>query len=431
MEKRMGLGTKIVIGMVAGLIIGLILDFSMAGNKESVTKIIAFFQLAGDLFMRMLRMGVVPLIFFNIVYGITQMDDAAGFGKVGVKLLVYYIATMMTATAFGIIAGFLVDPGLGVAVPAGAAPPKPAAPPTFAAAILDFLPVNGLEAMATTRLLQVVIFAIFLGLAVLQLPQEEKKRVSGWFGILAKMMIRLIMLVMYFAPYGIAALTTVSVARFGASVFGAMAKFTIGAYLAMGLQMAVIYFSLLYIFARIRPLEFLRRTMPIWMTSLATCSSQATLPVEMEVCRNKLGLPPKVVGFAQPLGATMNMDGNAMWMGMLAVFTAQVYGLPLDFMELCKVVFLGTIMVMGSPGIPGGIFIASTIFLTAMGYPLEGIALLMGIFRIIDYGQTTMNILGDVVGTFVVTSMEKMFDRGTSPYWDGAKTAEAEENMRE
>jgi Na+/H+-dicarboxylate symporter len=416
----MSLGTKILIGMVIGLIIGLVLDASMAGNKEVATKITVVFQTVGDLFMRMLRMGVVPLIFFNIVYGIAQMDDAAGFGKVGVKLLIYYIATMLTATIFGLLAGFIVDPGLSVTVPAGATAPKPAVPPTVASAVLDFLPTNGLEAMATTKLLQVVMFAIFLGLAILQLPQEEKKRVCGWFSTLAKMMISLIMLVMNFAPYGIAALTAVSVAKFGSSVFGAMARFTVGAYLAMALQMALVYFTLLFVFAKIRPFEFLKRTMPIWMTSIATCSSQATLAVEMEVCQNKLGLPPKIVGFAQPLGATMNMDGNAMWMGILAVFTVQVYGLPLDFMELLKIVFLGTIMVMGSPGIPGGIFIASTIFLTAMGYPLEGIALLMGIFRIIDYGQTTMNILGDVVGTFIVSSMEKSFDRKTSPFWDGA-----------
>jgi Na+/H+-dicarboxylate symporter len=417
--KEMGLGTKILIGMIVGLILGLLLNAYMESNKEFAAGILAVFQTAGDLFMRMLRMGVVPLIFFNIVYGITQMDDAASFGKVGVKLLTYYVVTMLIGTAFGILAGFIVNPGVGVTIPVGAAPPKPVTPPTVASAILDFLPVNGLEAMSTGKLLQVVMFAIFLGLAILKLPQEEKTRVTSWFGTLAKMMIRLIMLVMNFAPYGIAALTLVSVAKFGTSVFAALAKFAMGAYLAFGQQILFVYFVLLYVFSRIRPVEFIRRAMPIWMTSATTCSSQATLPVEMEVSQNQLGLPPKVVGFAQPLGATMNMDGNAIWMGLLAVFTAQVYGLPLDFMELAKVVFLGTILVMGSPGIPGGIFIASTIFLTALGFPLEVIALLMGIVRIVDHGLTTLNIVGDVVGTFIVSSSEKMFDRRTSPYWDG------------
>ena len=427
MSQKMGLGTKIVIGMVVGLIIGLILDFSAASHKETVTSITAVFQVAGDLFMRLLRMGVIPLIFFNVVYGVIQMDDAANFGRVGSKLLFYYITTMMTATAFGILAGFLLNPGLGVAIPTAAAAAKPVTPPTIASAILDFVPVNSLEAMSTGKLLQVIVFAIFLGIGILQLPAEEKKRVSGWFGTLAKMMLRLIMLIMNLAPYGVAALTTVSVAKFGTAVFGALAKFTIGAYLAMAMQFIFIYLTLMYIFSKIRPGEFVKRTMPIWMTSATTCSSQATLPVEIEVCQNRLGLPPKIVSFAQPLGATMNMDGNAMWMGLLAVFAAQVYGIPLGFMELVKIVLLGTILVMGSPGIPGGIFIASTIFLTAMGFPLEIIAVLMGIVRLIDHGLTTMNIMGDVVGTFIVSSIEKLFDRKTSPYWDGAPVEGSEQ----
>ena len=424
MRKKMGLGTKIIIGMVVGLIIGLILDFSMENNKELVTDIVAVCQAVGDLFMKLLRMGVVPLIFVNIVAGITQMDDAASFGKIGGKVLAFYIATMFAATVWGILAGFILNPGLGVSVTAEAvaAASAPAAAPAsgFLKTILDFVPVNGIEAMATGKLVQVIVFAILLGIAILHLPVEEKNRVSGWFALLAKMMIRLIMLVMGFAPYGIAALTAVSVAKFGSSVFGAMAKFSVGIYLALLFQFLFVHTPFLYLFARIKPQEFLKKSMPIWITSMTTCSSQATLPVEMETSINQMGLPPRIVSFAQPLGATMNMDGNAIWMGLLAVFTAQVYGLPMDFMELVKIVLLGTVLVMGSPGIPGGIFVASTIFLTAMGYPLEIMAMLMGIFRIMDIGMTTMNILGDVVGTVVVSASEKLFDRRTSPQWDAA-----------
>jgi len=431
MRKKIGLGTKIIIGMVAGLIIGLILDSSMASNEELVTDIVAICQAVGDLFMKLLRMGVVPLIFVNIVAGITQMDDVTSFGKIGSKVLVFYIATMLTATVWGILAGFIMNPGVGVSVTAEAAAATTAsasAPSSgFLKTILDFVPVNGIEAMATGKLVQVIVFAILLGIAILHLPTEEKKRISGWFALLAKMMIRLIMLVMGFAPYGIAALTAVSVAKFGSSVFGAMAKFSVAIYLALFFQFILIHTPLLYLFARIKPLEFLKKGMPIWITSMTTCSSQATLPVEMEVCLHKFGLPPRIVSFAQPLGATMNMDGNAIWMGLLAVFTAQVYGLPMDFMELVKVVLLGTVLVMGSPGIPGGIFVASTIFLTAMGYPLEIMAMLMGIFRIMDIGMTTMNILGDVVGSVIVSASEKLFDRRTSPQWDAAPTKDDEE----
>ncbi len=427
MTKKMGLGTKIVVGMVVGLVVGLILDFMAPDNKETVAGVVGVCQAVGDLFMRLLRMGVVPLIFFNIVSGIAQMKDASSFGKVGGKLLCYYLFTMSVAAVWGILMGFIFEPGVGVTVPADAAAPKAAgASPTFASTLLDFIPVNGLEAMSTGKLVQVIVFAIFLGVAILNLPREEQERVSGWFSTLAKMMLRLIMVVMGFAPYGIAALTIVTVAKFGTSVFGALGKFTLATYVAVILQLCLVYFVALYIAVRVRPGEFLKKTMPIWTTALTTCSSQASLPVEMEVAENKLGLPPKLVGFGLPLGATMNSDGNAIWMGLLAVFTCQIYGLPMDFFELAKVVFLGVILVMGSPGIPGGIFIASTIFLSALGYPLEVIALLMGVFRIMDYGLTTMNVLGDVVGVFVIGGSEKMFDRKTSPYWDAAPVENGE-----
>lgn len=431
MRKKVGLGTKIIIGMLVGLILGLFLDYYTASHKELVTDIVAVCQAIGDLFMKLLRMGVVPLIFVNVVAGITQMDDAASFGKIGSKVLVFYVATMLTATTWGLVAGFTLNPGLGVAITAeslaAVTPPAAVQSSGFLKTMLDFVPVNGIEAMATGKLVHVIVFAIMLGVAILHLPAKEKARVSGWFSLLAMMMIRLIMLVMSFAPYGIAALTAVSVAKFGSSVFGAMAKFSVAIYLALFLQFILVHTPALYIFARIKPQEFLKKTMPIWITSMTTCSSQATLPVEMEISIHKLGLPPRIVSFAQPLGATMNMDGNAIWMGVIAVFTAQIYGLPMDFMELVKIVLLGTVLVMGSPGIPGGIFVASTIFLTAMGYPLELVAMLMGIFRIMDIGITTMNTLGDVVATIVVSSSEKLFDRKTSPQWDAAKPEEEEE----
>lgn len=429
MRKKMGLGTKIIIGMVIGLVIGLVLDYYMASHKEMVTNMVAVCQAVGDLFMKLLRMGVVPLIFVNIVAGITQMDDAASFGKIGSKVLVFYIVTMLTATIWGLLSGFIMNPGLGISADtlATATPPAAAQSSGFLKTMLDFVPVNGIEAMATGKLVHVIVFAIMLGVAILHLPAKEKARVSGWFAVLAMMMIRLIMLVMNFAPYGIAALTAVSVAKFGSSVFGAMAKFSVAIYLALLFQYLFVHTPALYIFARIKPQEFLKKSMPIWITSMTTCSSQATLPVEMEISMHKLGLPPRIVSFAQPLGATMNMDGNAIWMGVLAVFTAQIYGLPMDFMELVKIVLLGTVLVMGSPGIPGGIFVASTIFLTAMGYPLEVVAMLMGIFRIMDIGITTMNSFGDVVATVVVSSSEKLFDRRTSPQWDGAAPEGEEE----
>jgi Na+/H+-dicarboxylate symporter len=408
MKKKMGLTTKIVIGMIAGVVLGLLF-----GSYINV------FQTVGDIFMRLLRMAVVPLIFINIIAGISQMDDIKGFGRTGIKLFIYYLSTMTVAVLLGVIFGFLIGPGVGVAIDQAAKPPG-AESTSFVKVISDFVPANGIEAMAQGKLVQVILFAIFIGIAILMLPPEEKKRVSGFFALMAKLMIRVIMIVMELSPYGIAALTAVTVAKFGASIFGPLAKFVIAIYLAMIAHVLIVYFPVLFAFVRIRPLEFIRRSTPIWMTAATTCSSQATLPVEMETAQNKLGLPAKIVNFALPLGATMNSDGNAAWFGLIAVFTSQIFGLPMDAGSILQVAFLGVVLCLGSPGLPGGIFVATAIFLTALGYPVEISAMLMGIFRVMDIGLTVLNTTGDVVGVFVVSGIEKEFDRKTSPYWDAA-----------
>jgi Na+/H+-dicarboxylate symporter len=410
MKKKMGLSTKIIIGMIAGVVLGFLFRTH-----------IDVFQTVGDIFMRLLTMAVVPLIFINIIAGISQMDDIKGFGRTGIKLFIYYLCTMTVAVTLGITFGFLIEPGVGLVLDQAAKPPSPEKT-TFIKVIIDFFPPNGIGAMAQGKLVQVILFAIFIGTATLMLPAEEKLRVSGFFALMAKLMIRVIMIVMELSPYGIGALTAVTVAKFGTSIFGPLAKYVIAIYLAVIAQALIVYFPVLFAFVRIRPLEFIRRSAPIWMTAGTTCSSQATLPVAMETAQNKLGLPPRIVNFGLPLGATMNSDGNAIWFGLIAVFTAQIFGFKMDAGSILQVAFLGVVLSLGAPGLPGGIFVATTIFMTALGYPIEVSAMLMGIFRIMDIGLTTMNATGDVIGVFAVSGIEKEFDRKTSPYWDAATT---------
>lgn len=406
--KKIGLTTKIIIGMLVGVLLGF-----MFGNYVTI------YQTIGDIFMKLLRMAVVPLIFINIIAGITQMDDVKGFGRTGIKLFIYYVCTMTIAVLLGVMFGFLTHPGAGVVMDQ-AAKPAAAEGVTFAKLISDLVPANGIEAMAQAKLIQVILFAIFIGIAALMLPKDEKKAVGDFFSMTAKLMIRVIMLVMELSPYGIAALTAVTVSKFGASVFGPLAKFVMTYYMIIIAQILLVYFPALYLFVRIKPLEFIRKSAPIWTTAATTCSSQATLPVEMETAQNQLGLPAKLVNFALPLGATMNSDGNAAWFGLMAVFTAQIFGLPMNFGVILQVALLGVILCLGTPGLPGGIFVATTIFLTALGFPIEVSAMLMGIFRVIDVGLTVMNTTGDVIGVFVVSGIEKEFDRKTSPKWDAA-----------
>lgn len=407
----MKLATKIVVGMVFGIILGIIF-----GPKIQVV------QIVGDLFLKLLTMVVVPLIFVNVVAGISQMDDASKFGRAGLKLVGYYLFTMTVAVLLGVISGFLIQPGAGVTLKAAEKAAQSVEQPTLVKVLSNFVPTNGIQAMAEGKLLQVIVFAIFIGLGILLLNKKEKDQLSDLFRRLSNLMIKVIGLVMELSPYGIAALSAVTVGKYGPSIFGPMIKYVGAIYLAAIAQVVIVYFPLLYLFTRIGPLEFAKRTLPVWVTAATTCSSQASLPVEYKTCEENLGLPTNICNFSLPLGATMNQDGNALWFGVIALFTAQIVGIPVTGAAVLQIAFLGVVLSLGSPGIPGGIFVATTAFLTGMGYPLEIAAMLMGIFRLMDIGLTTLNVTGDVVGATLVSKWEKMFDRKTSPLWDGAST---------
>jgi len=404
--KKISLMTKIIIGMVAGVILGLVF-----GPKVQAI------QIVGDLFLKLLMMVVVPLIFVNIVAGIAQLDDVRKFGKAGGKLLVYYLCTMTCAVLFGVLAGFLVQPGVGVALK-GAEKAAQVEGPTLIKVLTNAVPSNGIMAMAEGKLLQVIVFAIFIGIGILLLNNKEKERVSGFFRLLADLMLKVIGIVMELSPYGICALTAVTVGKYGTSIFGPLMKYVGAIYLAGVLQVVLVYFVVLYLVARIKPMEFIKKTFPIWITAATTCSSQASLPVEYKTCEENLGLPKSITSFSLPLGVTLNQDGNAIWFGVIALFSAQIVGIEVTPAAVIQIAFLGVIMCLGSPGIPGGLFPATVAFLTAMGYPVEVAAMLMGIIRIMDIGLTTLNVTSDVIAATVVSVWEKMFDRKTSPAWN-------------
>lgn len=389
MEKKktkISLANKTLIGMIAGAIIGFIVG----------PKIVAI-QIVGDIFLRILQMAIVPLIFFSVTSAIANMGDLRKLGRVGSKLIILFMGTTLAATIIGVIVSRLIAPGKGLILTDLPPVKALAEAPTFSKVLLNMFPTNIMQAMSEANMLQVIVFALFAGVAILMLKESDRQRVKGMFEVLFRFIMKVLNLVIETSPYGVFALMAVTAGKYGASVIGPLTEFIGTIYAGLILHLVLVYFVLYYLFTRKNPLTFFKRISPVWITSITTCSTKATMPVSMRICEEEIGISKDIVGLTIPLGASMNMDGNGLWFGVVAIFVSQLVGVQMSLSQQIIAVLLGVLMTLGSPGIPGGIFVATTVFLKSLGLPLEVIGLLAGIFRLMDMGITTINVLGSVV----------------------------------
>lgn len=403
-RRKISLSNKVIIGMIAGAIVGFIV-----GPKISAIGIV------GDVFLRMLRMAIVPLIFFNVIVAIGGMGDLKKLGSYGLKLIVLFMGTTIASTTIGLITARVIRPDAGAILgnlPAAGAIP---AAPTVSSVILGMFPTNIMQAMSEANMLQVIVFAIFAGIAILLLKESDRNRVTGMFEVVSRFIMAILRVVMEFLPYGVFALMAVTTGTYGLKVIGPLSMFIVTIYVGLILHWVITYFGLYYAFTKKNPLTFVKRAKPIWITSIATCSTAATMPVSIKTCEEELGLKKDIVGLTIPIGATMNMDANGLWFGVLAIFVAGLVGVHLSLSQQFVAVFLGVLMTLGSPGIPGGIVVASAIFLTALGLPIQVIGLLAGILRIMDMGLTTTNVMGTVFCAAILDAIESKRKRVTIP----------------
>lgn len=395
MKKKIGLANKILIGMILGAVAGLVV-----GPKITCIAVI------GDVFLRLLRMSVVPLIFANVVLAVAGMGDLKRLGKIGIKLIVIFLATTFVAATIGLITAMFIKPGMGFTMSDVGSVVQTQAP-TVSSVILGFFPVNIMQSFSEANMLQIITFAIFSGIAILLLKEDDQKRMLNFFGILSRFIMMILKFVMGFTPYGVFSLMACTTGKYGTDVFGPLGKFIITIYIGLLIHAFLIYGGMYFVTSGKNPFTFYKKIAPVWTTSFATCSTAATIPVSIKTCEEELNLKKDITGFTIPVGATMNMDGNGLWYGVVAVFVCQVLGLEMSVYQMFIAVFTGVLMTLGSPGIPGGIFVATTIFLTTLGLPIEFVGLLGGIFRIMDMGITTVNVVGSVVVAAVVDALER------------------------
>ncbi|MCH7717053.1 MAG: dicarboxylate/amino acid:cation symporter [Gemmatimonadetes bacterium] len=392
--RRLSLGVKILLFMVLGIVAGI-----LAGERAEVV------QPLGDLFIRLLMMGVIPLVFFNLLAGITSLTDPRSLGRVGAKIVAYYLTTTVAALTLGLTAMHILKPGNGMQL-REKVDAEFGQVPDVADVFIELIPRNIFESFASGQVAQVVVFAIFLGLATLFLPEEPRGVLRRAFGALAEVLRKLVGIVLYFAPIGIGALAAATVGRYGAAIFGPLALFIVGIWAAQAV-MVVVYMTLLVTFTRRSPLEFLTKTAPLYATTAATCSSLASLAVSLDIAERRLHLPRSIYSFTLPLGAQLNKDGTSIMLAGVLLFTAQAAGVDFSLASQVTIVLIGLVLSEGSGGIPGGGLVIALIFVQAFNLPLEIAALVGGIYRLIDMSSTTINCMGDLVGTVIVAHSER------------------------
>jgi len=388
----MGLGTRILVGMVVGSVAGALL-----GERATIVEPL------GDVFIRLLVLAAVPLVFFNLLAGLTAMTDLRTFGRLAGKILSYFVVTDIVALCLGLAAMSFLRPGEGMRL-TEAFDGELAAVPSIPEVLLGLIPVNAVEAFSDGNVVQIVVVAVLLGVATLMLRGEARDRLATAYADLAELLRRLVDLVLWTAPVGIGALMAVTVGRYGAALLGPLARFLLGVYGAQFLVF-VAYLALLRLFTEWRPLDFVQRTGALWATTAATTSSLASLSVSLDTAR-RIGLPREIFSFTLPLGAQLNKDGTSVMLGAVFLFTAQAAGVEFAPASFVSIVLMGLLLSEGSGGIPGGGFVIALIFVQAFGLPIEVAAIVGGIYRLVDMGNTTVNVMGDMVGTALVAASE-------------------------
>lgn len=398
--EKMKLWVKILIAIVLGIIAGGIL-----GPHADYLKPV------GDIFLSLINMIIVPLVLSSMTVGITSIHDPQKLGRVGVKTLLLYLTTTFIAISLGIFFAKIFNLGtyigLHTNVPIANQSLMPATQ-GIGGILLSVIPSNPVASLASGNILQVIVFAIFLGISI-NFAGEKGRPLLEFFESLAEVMFRLTSIVMEFSPYGVFAIMAWVAGSFGLSVLIPLSKFLFTYYLASVVHILFVFCGILWL-AGLNPLPFFRGMTDAVMVAFSTCSSSATLPVSMHCVQKNLGVSKNITSFVLPLGSTVNMNGAALFQGMSVVFVAQAYGINLDLKSLFTIVITGTLSAIGAAGIPGTGFIMLSVVFSSVGLPIEGLALLAGIDRLREMASTILNVLGDAVCAIYIAKKEGELD---------------------
>lgn len=407
--KKLSLTSRIVIGMLSGIIVGVLLQLTIADTPfVQIYLTEGLFKVVGEIFITSLMMLVVPLVFVSLVLGTSALSDPKKLGRLGGKAIGLYLFTTAVAITIAISAALLVKPGDGMSLTSDASFDAQEAP-SFVDVIIDMVPRNPINAMAEGNMLQIIVFALLFGIAM-TLVGKPGERLKNVFEDFNTVIMKLVMLLMYVAPYGVFALMARLFADLGFGTIGSLLQYFLLVLVVLIFHGLVIYPLLLKGFTGLNPLIFLRKLRNAQLFGFSTASSNATIPITLETANRKLGVHNSVSSFTVPLGATINMDGTAIMQGVATVFIAQVYGVDLSLVDYLMVIATATLASVGTAGVPGVGLIMLAMVLQQVGLPVEGIALIIGVDRLLDMTRTAVNITGDCMVTTVIGRSEGQLD---------------------
>ncbi|AFK22858.1 dicarboxylate/amino acid:cation symporter [Pyrococcus sp. ST04] len=408
---------KILIGLILGAVFGLI-----AGHYGYADAVKTYIKPFGDLFVRLLKMLVMPIVFASLVVGAASISPAR-LGRVGVKIVVYYLLTSAFAVTLGIIMARVFNPGAGIQLAVGGHEFQPKQAPPLVQTLLNIIPTNPFGALANGKVLPTIFFAIILGIALTYLMNSKDEKVKksaetllNAINGLAEAMYKIVAGVMQYAPIGVFALISYVMASQGVKVVGDLAKVTVAVYVGLALQILLVYFVLLKVFG-IDPIKFISKAKDAMLTAFVTRSSSGTLPVTMRVAK-EMGISEGIYSFTLPLGATINMDGTALYQGVCTFFIANALGMGLTVSQQLTIVLTAVLASIGTAGVPGAGAIMLAMVLESVGLPLTdpnvaaAYAMILGIDAILDMGRTMVNVTGDLTGTAIVAKTEGELKEG-------------------
>ena len=365
----------------------------------------------GDIFISAIKMLIVPLVFSTLVVGITGMGDPQKMGRIGLRTIALYLFTTAFAIAIGLLASTIFQPGAGLDLAYDTSVEAKEAP-SLVEILVGLVPQNPIDALANGNILQIIVFAIGLGISLL-LIGERGAPMNRVFESFAEAMYKLTEIVMAFAPFGVFGLIANVSGQYGLDVLLPLAKVIGVAYLACVVHVLVVYTGLIALLGRLNPVRYFRGSIDALVVAYSSASSSGTLPVSLRCAQDNMGVSRGVAGFVLPVGATINMDGTALYQGVVALFVAQFVGIDLSWADYGMIILTGTLASIGTAGVPGAGLVMLSIVLTQVGLPLEAVGVVAGIDRILDMARTSVNVAGDLMVTILVAKSEGELDEIT------------------
>lgn len=409
-KKGTPLYVKIFIALFAGIAFGYVLNF-MGGVENEIINgyVLPFFQFIGDLFIKLIKMIVVPLVFFCIIDAALSLGDIKKLRSIGVKTIIWFLATGGISATIGLILANIIKPGRGLQLGTAETAMEVKELPGIYQTLLDLIPSNPFQALTSGEMMQIIVFSLFLGFAIISIGKEAQQ-LCDIISLCSRTMFKVIDMILGIIPYGVFSLMTVALAKYGVAIFGPVLKFILTDYLACIIMSTVGYSIFLTVIGKVNPMKFWRKAFEPWMIAFSTCTSSAALPVSMEVAPKKMGVPRDIASFVLPLGCTAQMNGTCAYFGIVVLFAAQLYGVELSIQQQIMLVVQATFLSVGCAATPQIGLVISLTLMTQMGLPLDAYALVAGIYRIIDQIHTSTNSVGDLVASVCISQMEGELD---------------------